>query len=219
MDGSIREPAALARAMRDLGAPREAGRALVLGGDSLELARALKTALKPRAVIVRHDGPRPARSRLELVQGDLPQLAATDAAPFDLILAVDALDGALGAVAARVRALRDLLAPGGVALLALDTLGAPPRGEGAGPHDLILFPECAAAGELGEAEAVRIPLPASAWRLLLEAAGLTVLAAHGQDASPPEHVRIDHAPRLALYDAGELAAGAMLFLVQRGEGA
>lgn len=202
-----------ARLWKALGAPRGAASALVSGPDGFDLARAVKEALAPDALTLMHPDSPPPRARFTTTAETLEALAASRPAGFDLIVAVGGIEqGELSEVRARVAALRGLLAPGGALVLGVDTLAAPDAETGFEP---LLFPNLARAGDLGETARARAPLPASAWLMLVQAAGLNVEAADGEGAQAlPEALMREHGARLAAYDSGELAAGRLVLLAR-----
>ena len=116
----------------------------------------------------------------------------------------------------RLRHIAALLKPGGVLAAAIETLAAPDPDHG--DYDLLLFPHLARSGELGEAMQARAPLPASAWRALVQSAGFEIIALDGARGQRlPVDFRSMHEPRLAVYDDTELT-GASLRLVARKTG-
>src|SRR5690606_35976596 len=135
---------------------------------------------------------------------DLDQLTRERPGAFDLAAASGVLEtGDLSEVRDRLTCIVTLLKPGGVLAAAIDTLAAPDPDDGS--YDLLLFPHLARRGELGEALRVRAPLPASAWRALIQAAGFEILAVDGARGQrlPPD-LQSMHEARLAAYDAVEL---------------
>lgn len=207
---------ALVRRWKALGAPVGAPRALAMGPQGHELARAVMDTLSPAELVLLHPTPAAARARFRTEAGDLATLSQSDADGFDLILVGGGLEaGDLAAVSDAAGRLGELLRPGGGLALIVDTLAAPLPGESGDGFDHLLFPQLAASGELGEAAAARAPLPASAWRLLLQGAGLKVEQLQAADDGLPETLTIDHGARLAIYDAQELTFGRLNVLASK----
>lgn len=217
MSAAMSPTAMLARAWKGLGAPT-GGVALAMGPQGFELARAVRDVLTPEDLILLHADPAPARSRFTTA-ADLDQLTRERPGAFDLAAASGALEtGDLSEVRDRLTFIATLLKPGGVLAAAIDTLAAPDPDDGS--YDLLLFPHLARRGELGEALQVRAPLPASAWRALIQAAGFEILAVDGARGQrlPPDFQSM-HEARLAAYDAVELMGGSLRFLARRIGGA
>ena len=202
-----------ARLWKALGAPRNAASALAFGPDGFDLARAVNEALRPDALTLIHPDSPPPRARFATTAESLEALAASRPAGFDLIVASGGIErGELSEVRARVAALRGLLTPGGALVLSVDTLAAPDAETGFEP---LLFPHLVRAGDLGEVAQARAPLPASAWLMLVQAAGLHVDAADGAGAQVlPEALTSGHGARLAAYDSVELAVGRLVLLAR-----
>ena len=216
MSPSLSSTQALTRAWKGLGAPRSNGDALAMGPEGFELARAVRETLAPGQVVLLHPDPPPARARFTTAT-DLDQLLRERPASFDLAAASGGLEtGDLAEVRDRLRHIADLLKPGGVLAAAIETLAAPDPDHGG--YDLLLFPHLARSGELGEAMQARAPLPASAWRALVQSAGFEIIALDGARGQRlPVNFRTMHEPRLAVYDDTELT-GASLRLVARKTG-
>src|SRR5690606_10913976 len=207
---------ALVRGWKTLGAPVGAPRALAIGPQGHELARAVMDTLSPAELVLLHPAPAAARARFRSEAGDLATLSQSDAGGFDLILVGGGLEaGDLASVSDAVGRLGAILRPGGGLALIVDTLAAPLPGETGDAFDHLLFPHLAASGELGEAGAARAPLPASAWRLLLQRAGLKVAQMQAANAGLPEAMSVDHGARLAIYDAQELTFGRLNILASK----
>jgi len=197
----------LSRAIAALGAPR-GGRTLLSDGDAA-LSRALNADLGCRV--------------LEDVA--IESLDAQPSSAFDLVVIANGCEaGGLGQVRQRLITAKRLLALGGSLVLYLPTLAAPVSADEAegpvSPYDLLLFPEAAAAGDLGAALAQRAPLAASTWLSLFHSLDLGVVAQAGLGAYrfPPETLN-DHQSRLAVFDLLELATGRLLVILQVREGA
>lgn len=208
-------PLARMRACKALGAPSGALSALVFGPGGFDLARAVNTVLSPRTLILMHPEARPPRARFETTTETLHDLAASRPGAFDLVVAAGgAEEGPLSEVRATIGALRDLLTPDGTLVLGLETLASPDDETGA--FDGLLFPHLARAGDLGDGLQARAPLPASAWRMMLIAAGLDVLAEGGRGAQTlPQSLTDMHGIRLDAYDPEELATGSMILIAAK----
>lgn len=200
------------QAWKALGAPSGAASALVLDDQGLDLARAVAEVLKPKSLILAHEGPAPGKAAFQTTPQDLLELAADRPAAFDLVLMSGLNQGALSDIAARVSALRDLLAPGGVLGVHILTLGAPDAESG---HEALLFPQMVRTGELGEELQNRAPLPASAWRLLIQASGLQVLSVDEGNQSFSEAMLAQHGVRLKPYDLRELCVPDLFLIASR----
>lgn len=207
-------PLARMRACKALGAPSGALSALAFGPGGFDLARAVNTVLSPRNLILMHPDARPPRARFETTAETLDDLAASRPGAFDLIVAAGgAEEGVLSEVRARIGALRDLLTAGGALVLDVETLAAP---DAESAFDGLLFPHLARAGDLGDGLQARAPLPASAWRMMLIAAGLDVLAEGGRAAQTlPQSLTDMHGVRLDAYDSEELATGSMILIAAK----
>ena len=204
---------ALVNSWKALGAPAQASRALALGPQGHDLARAVVEILAPADLLLLHPAPAAARARFRTAPDDLAELSRAEPDGFDLILVGGALEaGEAAEVRESVNRLAALLRPGGQLVLAVETLAAPLPGEPGDAFDHLLFPQMAASGELGDAAAARVPLPVSAWLLLLQGAGLKVEKTQALADGPPEALAADHGPRLAIYDAQELASGRLNIL-------
>ncbi|WP_313443883.1 hypothetical protein [Brevundimonas sp.] len=196
MSASVERSTAIVKAIRALGAPYAAARVAVLGNSALR--QIVEAILKPSEIST-----------------DLqPSL---EAATFDLILMVDyAETGRVSDSAERLQAAHLCLKPDGVVAVALSTLGAPISSEGAGPYDQLLFPEAGAAGKLGAEAALATPLAMSTWILLAASLGFELIESAGiGEHEAPDWLHRGHAPRLALFDAGELRTGQMVLLLKR----
>lgn len=208
---------ALTRAWKGLGAPVGTTRALIVGPQGFELARAVRDDLAPGALLLMHAGQAPARSRVETRPGTLPDLAVERPASFDLVVVGGGLEaGDLSEVRNRLKAVAAVLMPGGVLAAAIEAMAAPDPETGSYEH--LLFPHLVRSGELGEGMQGRAPLPASAWRALLQAAGFEIVAldgARGQMLSPD--FRTMHETRLSAYDDNELAGGWLRLVARRTE--
>jgi hypothetical protein len=206
----------LVKTWKSLGAPSGARTVLALGPQGPDLARAAHDALAPGALTLLHPDRPPPRARFDTTPDSLTDLAAARPGAFDLILAGGGLEtGDLSHVRDRLGALVALLAPAGVLAVTIDTLAAPV----AAGFDPLLFPHLARAGELGENPAIRAPLSAAAWLLLIRAAGLTVEAADGLGGQslPPDYAEL-HAARLAAYDPVELGTGTLRLILRKSGG-
>ena len=218
MSSAITPTKALVRAWKGLGAPEAANHALVTGPHGLDLARAVRDELAPASLVLVHPDAPPARSRFETTSADLSQLSGSQPEAFDLIAVGGGLEsGDLSLVRDRVRNIALLLKPGGVLAAAIDALAAPDAEQGS--YDHLLFPHLARAGDLGDEMQSRAPLPASAWRALLQASGFEITALYGARGQmlPPDF-RATHEARLAAYDDMELAGGALRLVARKREG-
>lgn len=166
-----------------------------LGGA---VAKALPAALETRKLAV--------ADSLTDLEGD-----------YDLIVVGDGVaTPGLAETRNRVAELALRLRPGGELAAWLPTLAAPLEGAApAAAYDALLFPEPAAAGDLGEA-AEAATLSASGWMMLFHACGLECVAQAGLGESPlPDSVALAHAPRLAVFDPVELTTGRFLARFRR----
>ncbi|RZJ96640.1 MAG: hypothetical protein EON88_06590 [Brevundimonas sp.] len=188
---------AVAKGLAALGVAPGATTAVAFG-VSAAVAKALPAALGVQSI--------PAIDSLSDLEGD-----------FDLIVVGEGV-ATLGLAETRNRvaelALR--LRPGGELAAWLSTLAAPLDGVApAAAYDALLFPEPAAAGDLGEA-ARATTLSASGWMMLFHACGLECVAQAGLGESPlPDSVAVAHAPRLAAFDPVELTTGRFLARFRR----
>lgn len=192
----------LSRAIQALGAP-SGGRALLLGADTA-LVRALKTDLALR----------------DSIAVDLAAMEAQAEAAFDLVLVAGGIEtGGLADIRQTLETATRRLAPGGSLVLYLATLTAPiTAAEAEGPvqpYDLLLFPEAAAAGDLGEGLARRTPLAASTWLLLFRSLGLAVAGQAGRgEHRLPVALAYEHQARLRVFDPLELTTGQLLVILR-----
>lgn len=195
MRSSLERQTAIVRAARTLGAPVGAARVAVFGDPALR--QIVEDVLKPGEIFT-----------------DLP--SSLEPAALDLILAMDYADTGRAADAVdRLRAARLSLQPDGVLAIALSTLGAPMRAEGAGPYDGLLFPEAGAAGKLGAAAALSTPLSMSTWILLATSLGFQIVNSAGiGEHQIPAWLARGHAARIGVFDAGELRTGQMVLLLK-----
>ena len=218
MSPALSSTQALTRAWKGLGAPGGSGDALAMGAEGFELARAVRETLAPGQLVLLHPDPPPARARFTTVT-DLDQLVRDRPGSFDLVTASGGLEtGDLAEVRDRLRQVASLLKPGGVLAAAIDTLTAPDPHQGA--YDHLLFPHLARSGELGEVIQARAPLPASAWRALVQSAGFEVIALDGARGQMlPADFRAMHEARLAVYDDIELTGGSLRLVARKTGGA
>jgi SAM-dependent methyltransferase len=215
MSASLTPTKALVRAWKGLGAPAEASSALVMGSQGADLARAVRDNLSPGTLLLMHAKPPPARSHFETTPVDLPTLARERPASFDLVAVGDGLEsGDLVEVRERLQDIAGLLRPGGVLAAAVEAMAAPDSRRGSYEH--LLFPHLARAGELGDEIQARAPLPVSAWRALVHAAGFEIIALDGARGQMlPADFQTMHEARLAAYDERELAGGSLRLIARR----
>ena len=209
------------RSLKNLGLPVSSERALASGPQGHALARAIIEILDPSELILIHPNRASARSRFTTTDAELSSLASAEPKSRDLILIGGGAErGELSAVRQSVEASARLLRPGGWCAIRIDTVAAPGSGAPGEELDALLFPQLAQTGALGEAAQARAPLPASAWMLMLQAAGLEIIAETA--TTQPEELYgaiTEHATRLAVYDGGELDRPRLYVLARKPGGA
>lgn len=208
---------ALVRALRSLGAPRQAERALASGPQGHDLARAITEILAPAELMLLHPISAPTRARFRTTSDDFPAIARMEPDSRDLILVGGGLEaGELASVRDTIMASARLLRPRGVLAAVIDTLAAP-ISEGTGQSfNALLSPQLARQGAFGDTAQARAPLSAGAWMLLLQCAGFEVVAGLVAE-QPKEFDRVieEHSTRFSVYDRQELSQGRLHFLARK----
>ena len=206
----------LIHAWKALGVPAGALNALVYAPDGIEIARAISSGLTPQRLVLLHPDRPPPKARFETTAEALEQLVQRHAGEYDLIACGPGWDlGDLSRLRSNLVAMHGLLAPEGTLVGEIATFAAP---QGDGDFNDLLFPHLVRTGDLDLERQARPALTVSSWLLLLQSAGFDPLAVEGLGVQslPPEFVDL-HKPRLALFDAAELATGVLRFAARRRE--
>lgn len=196
---------AYAKGLAAIGAPPGAATALCVSRRGDGFPEALSGILDPRDLaVLEHD----------VEAGDRPAIG--DGA-YDLIVASGILgSGNLADAVETMRRLAGALASGGRLALVIDTYATRSREPGVGRDDVILFPELAHLGYLGDEAQRRTTLTPAGWLSLIDGLGLSVEAIAGYGEEPPEPATLTHhAERLAPFDEDEIGTGALLVLAVR----
>ncbi len=196
---------AYARGLAALGATEGARVALSVSRRGDGLAAALASALRPHDLAALEWDPG---------SGGLPEIEGRN---HDLIASAGVLGvGDLAEAVAVVKAFSEALAAGGRLALVIETYATRTRTPGVGRDDVILFPELAGLGHLGDETQRRTALTPAGWLALISGTGLKIEAVAGYGEERPEKSTLaNHPARFAPFDENEIGTGRLLVIAVR----